>query len=361
MGCGGWTTVTNQLSFYNVAYKTTHRWNWDVVLKDLDGSLSGLSNGVIVSRNNITKNSPKCSNTNSFLNGIACSNTSTWIRFAWNNFNPGQAILINITNPQGQMITSPMLAKRLTHPKGFMVALEAQNEYNFIIDLASNPVNITYTGTFYGFIPGDYIIIKHKLYMEPDQVQLFGSNANKCYSPLSYSSNANGDWYWDNNTSTLSYILMNTATLPFLDYPVTFSAIKCYYVGCQPPQNPSYKLPVTSRPASALFWSNVSSWSFALPGYGGYLGNNKFGLPKDNDTVLIPEGKYLVCDIENLPRLKTLQIEGILEFDNRMDHYLEVDMILINGGQLIIGWENDPILTNVTIVLTGDKDSLNFR
>lgn len=154
---------------------------------------------------------------------------------------------------------------------------------------------------------------------------------------------------------------MNRVTQPFLDFPVTFSALKCFYVGCQPPLNPSYKLPVTSRPMTALYWSNTTTWSFALPGQGGYLGNNKFGLPRDNDTVLIPDGKYVVCDINILPKLKHLQIEGILEFDNKMDHYLEVDMILINGGQLIIGWEKDPILTNVTIVLTGEKGSLNLR
>lgn len=34
-------------------------------------------------------------------------------------------------------------------------------------------------------------------------------------------------------------------------------------------------------------------------------------------------------------------------------------MILING-QLIIGWENNPILTNVSIVLTGEF-SMNPR
>jgi hypothetical protein len=33
-------------------------------------------------------------------------------------------------------------------------------------------------------------------------------------------------------------------------------------------------------------------------------------------------------------------------------------MILISGGQLIIGWENNPILTNVTIVLNGEFSTI---
>ena len=36
-------------------------------------------------------------------------------------------------------------------------------------------------------------------------------------------------------------------------------------------------------------------------------------------------------------------------------------MILINNGQLIIGWENNPILTNVKIVFTGEYGNLNIN
>ena len=49
-----------------------------------------------------------------------------------------------------------------------------------------------------------------------------------------------------------------------------------------------------------------------------------------------------------------------MELDNRYNHDLVANIIFINGGQLIVGWENDPILTNVTITLTGVKNSLNF-
>jgi hypothetical protein len=34
-----------------------------------------------------------------------------------------------------------------------------------------------------------------------------------------------------------------------------------------------------------------------------------------------------------------------------MNHTLEADMIFINGGQMIVGWENNPILNNVYFCL----------
>jgi len=83
------------------------------------------------------------------------------------------------------------------------------------------------------------------------------------------------------------------------------------------------------------------------------------GIPTDGDSILIPDGLYVVVDTP-LPKFNILKIEGYLELDNRYNHDLVANMIFINGGQLIVGWENDPILTNVTITLTGVKNTTNF-
>jgi len=45
--------------------------------------------------------------------------------------------------------------------------------------------------------------------------------------------------------------------------------IKCRYVGCQPPTQPALEIPATSRPDTALYWSNDSHWTFVPAGYGG--------------------------------------------------------------------------------------------
>ena len=113
--------------------------------------------------------------------------------------------------------------------------------------------------------------------------------------------------------------------------------------------------PVTVRPANALYWSQITTWqTVALHGGYTYTADGSIRFPMDNDDVKIPYDLYIVVDTV-LPILKHLQIDGILEFENSLDHYLRANVIFINGGQLIVGWENDPILTNVTIELIGTK------
>ncbi len=82
-------------------------------------------------------------------------------------------------------------------------------------------------------------------------------------------------------------------------------------------------------------------------------------LPRADANVTIPDGKYIVVDIP-LPRFTILTVEGVLEFNNSLDNRLEADLIFINGGQLIIGWEHEPMRFNVDVVLTGRRGGLHF-
>ena len=54
------------------------------------------------------------------------------------------------------------------------------------------------------------------------------------------------------------------------DVSINLNVVKCRYPNCELPAQPGLELPATARPSDALFWSNDSHWSFALPGYGGY-------------------------------------------------------------------------------------------
>jgi len=359
-GCGGWTSKFTGLTFNNrVLYRTNHRWDWDYVAEDLDGSLTGRAGDVVVFNNNLTKANSNC-RTGPYLNGIACANTNGWIRFAFNEMDPNYVLFINYTNTNDQMATIPRLRKRLTHPFGYMAALDSNQEYYFIFDQAEYPTNISYTAAFYSILPNKYLLVKHQMLRKPDLVS-FGNGLSGIESllPLTPTS-PKFSWHWNNDTSILTYMINNLERRqPFLDISVGFKALKCRYAGCQPPVQPGFKAPVTSRPANALFWSNLATWQLISreAGWGGY---NGLSLPRDGDNVKIPEDYFVVVDCP-LPRLNRLQIEGVLEFDNGLDHYLEVEIIFINGGQLIVGWENDPILTNVEIALSGVKDSLNFQ
>ncbi len=68
--------------------------------------------------------------------------------------------------------------------------------------------------------------------------------------------------------------------------------------------------------------------------------------------VEIPEGFYvLVNSSMAIPRFNTLTIKGVLEFVSGFDYLLEVNQIIIKCGQLIAGWENEPFLSRLDIIL----------
>lgn len=126
------------------------------------------------------------------------------------------------------MAACPQYKKRLTHPIGFMMALEANQTYSLSYDQAERPTNISYSGTFYGFKPYDYLIMKYPLAKKPDRVQFDGLNdLTQTYYPVTALNN-HGDWFWDNDTFTLSFMLKNDKNKqPFIDYSLSFSAVKC--------------------------------------------------------------------------------------------------------------------------------------
>lgn len=206
--------------------------------------------------------------------------------------------------------------------------------------------------------PGDYIIVKHPMKKKPDQVRMGGQLQTESASALSNSVNSQGDWYWENATHSVAILIKNVNTLPFLDVQLSLEVIVCRYVGCKPPQSPAERAPIAGRPDNALLWSSRATW-----GASSFIGRETrsvgTGMPEDGDSIRIPDGVYVVVDVP-LPKFCILQIEGYLELDNSISHDIEAEIIFINGGQLIIGWENDPILTNVTITLKGQKKSFDF-
>ena len=63
-----------------------------MIFRDLDGTLAGNPGDVVVAQDNITLLNPACRTTSQFDNGIACSNTTTWIRFSFNAYEPYLAV-----------------------------------------------------------------------------------------------------------------------------------------------------------------------------------------------------------------------------------------------------------------------------
>lgn len=65
----------------------------------------------------------------------------------------------------------------------------------------------------------------------------------------------------------------------------------------------------------------------------------------------------MVADTE-LPYMRKLFVYGTLELEPYMDFVLNATYIVIGeGGNLIIGWEDQPMIGNVVINLNGNWDT----
>ncbi len=142
------------------------------------------------------------------------------------------------------------------------------------------------------------------------QVKVNGALQTESASALNTRTNKLGDWYWENSTYSVAIFVVNNNTLPFLDVEFRLEVIVCRFVGCKPPSNPAERLPIAARPASAVLWSSRSTW-----GSSSFLSRRRRsaadGIPTDGDSILIPDGLYVVVDIP-LPKFNILKIEGMI-------------------------------------------------
>jgi len=339
----------------------------------MDGCLGGQSGDVVAYKDAFSLADSNCRNSTSdqFINGMLCSNTKSWIHIQIYDqiFYRNQFDVYNAKN--GRNRTTSFVGP-FSYDNRF--ALEANQEYQIL--LPSVPTRIYYFIYLYEMKPGDYIILKIPHSWKPYLVQLSNWFIYPEHSSPINSSSPNFAWYWNNSTFTISIMIRNVQASN-QDFHSSIFYEPCYssYPGCPgytvpttlPPISPTTKpvgnataIPTTitttlaplvyaecptrvySRPGNNSFelWSAPSTWSGR-------------GQPVADDIVVIPAGRYIVVDTV-LPKLKRLEIEGVLEFDDGMNHRLEVGQIVINCGQLVAGWETKPMLKNVEIVLTGD-------
>ncbi|KAJ7330247.1 hypothetical protein OS493_022771 [Desmophyllum pertusum] len=125
---------------------------------------------------------------------------------------------------------------------------------------------------------------------------------------------------------------------------------RCFFKNCIKPIPPP---PPEKRPIEYLLWSDPEAWYGTVFGYGGY--NKK--LPQDGDDVIIKQHWWMVADTK-LPCMGKLLIYGTLELEPHLDFVLCAKYIVIGqGGNLIIGWEDQPMTGSVLISLNGNWDT----
>ncbi|XP_067950541.1 fibrocystin-L-like [Watersipora subatra] len=369
--CGGWNYHMEQISFINGdQQRSNFRWLYDGVFVDLDGSYSGAAGNKVLPWMD-TMDPSKCAKDDRFsigaVEGAVCASTTKFARLSFNNPGMSSMLFKNVlfTNEFGTHI-APFADKRMTHKTGWTTVVESGQEYKMVWENIENIVNISYNAIFED-LEDFSVIITHNVSTRPDRVRVQGELrdiADASQNKLNTESSYHGEFYFNSNDKELSYMVSyrkrasrkrRSSDAEYLFENVNFQGQKCYYPDCQPPPDQNTLPPVTSRPEFFDWWSNTTIWPNNL-------------LPGEDEDVEIKSGMWVVADVP-FNRMNNLVLYGNLELDpgkdpvtgEYRDFVLEVGYLIISGGRLVVGWEDEGYRGNVEIILNGDQYSENYQ
>ncbi|XP_011607160.2 fibrocystin-L isoform X2 [Takifugu rubripes] len=375
--CGGWAVRFGDIQYFNSPNKAGFRWEHEVQLVDTDGSLTGAIDHKVVPLSGLLDPS-HCSQSAEWslgFPGAVCDHTVDFHRLSFNNPTPSslKAKDVILTNSNGFSVV-PYLKKRMTHKFGWMALLPSGKTYRWNFRDMDHLTNITYSAKFYGFAPDQFVIINHNLTQSPDWFHIIDKR-NGSLSPLSFSSNVNGDWFFNTSSNDLYYIISgktsqrqrrNSVDRSLMDSVVDFRVYRCFFPQCIPPTPPP---PATlaplpdGRPDNFILWSNASYWLNSP--------ENNFTVPEEGTDVVIPSGTWVVID-SSTPPLNKLTIIGVLEIAEMTNSssgrqtraapelsplVIEAVYISIQGGRLFAGRDNEPFRGQLHIKLRGNHNT----
>ncbi|KAI2652983.1 Fibrocystin-L [Labeo rohita] len=363
--CGGWSARFSRIQYYQSPNKAWFRWEHEVAL--------------VVPRSNLL-DPRRCFPGTEWSVGVpgaVCDNTINFHRMVVVNAAPPslQSKDAILTNSYGTCVL-PFLEKLVTHSMGWMAMVPTGQTYNWYFNGASQITNISYNGMVYGFRPENYIIINHNLTQAPDLFRII-DNRNGSTQPLNPTANVNGDWYFNQTSKDLYYMVSgrdrvnsrrkrNSVDRSVVDRSLDFKVYQCYYPNCiQPLPTPGPVVTTSNtsnstRPANFILWSNESFWRSSSV--------NNFNVPQEGSDVIIPAGIWMVMDVV-VPSLNKLKIVGVLEIPDTnngtstrsVSQYnnvvLNATYISIQGGRLIAGWPNEPFRGQLQIILRGSHST----
>ncbi|XP_075995316.1 PKHD1 like 1, tandem duplicate 1 [Genypterus blacodes] len=371
--CGGWAARFSGIQYFNSPNKASFRWEHEVQLMDMDGSLTGNAGYIAVPQSNLL-DPAHCSQNPAWslgFPGAVCDNTVSFHRLAFNEPSPEslRAKDVSFTNSFGTSLV-PYVKKRMTHKFGWMALLPSNHTYIMEFVNMNQITNVSYTAKFYGFKPGQYLIINHNFTQSPDSFTVVDKR-NESTTPLSYSNNQNGDWYFNEDDNNLYYIISgkraarrrrDSVDRSMIDVAVNFKVHSCFFPKCirPPPPPPATLAPLPAgRPADFISWSNSSFWKSSP--------ENNFTAPAEGADVVIPSGKWVVLDT-NTPPLNKLTVVGVLEIPDGSSSssrksrsvpsnntvVIDAVYISIQGGRMFAGKADTPFSGQLHIRLRGN-------
>ncbi|XP_078395885.1 PKHD1 like 1, tandem duplicate 1 [Cetorhinus maximus] len=365
---GGWNVRFSGIEYVNATNRAAFHSEHQVVLHDLDGSLTGNPGNKVVPHSSIL-DPARCHQSAEWSHGypgVICDSTVTIHRLVISGPSPFPLIGKNVilSNSHGISII-PYLSSHFLQNSGWKALIPSNETLTWSFKGVDHITNISYTAKFYHFKDNDYVVMSHNFTQHPDHFQIIEPVRNSSLRPLSWASNVNGDWYFDQDNLTL-YYLVSGRSIPqqsnvnsnldptMIDIDVQFHVFRCFFQNCAPPPGET----MISGPAdyNSSVWSNSSFWELRP--------ENNYTFPAEGDSVVIPKGVWLVVDTP-IPPLYNLTIFGTLEIRddismlvNRSASYksivLNATYISIQGGRLIAGTPEKPFRGELQIVLRGD-------
>ncbi|XP_072303332.1 fibrocystin-L-like [Eucyclogobius newberryi] len=361
--CGGWAVRCSGITYFNTPNKAGFRWEHEVQLVDMDGSLTGNINYKVVPTSGLL-DPAHCTQSKEWsaaFNGSVCDDTVNFHRLAFNNPSPtslaGHDVLM--ANKHGSSVV-PYMKKRMTHKLGWMALLPSKDTFMWSFIDGEQITNISYSSTYYGFKPDQFVIMAHSLSQSPDRFQIVDER-NGSATPLSFSKNEHGDWYFDKSDNTLYYLVSGKTSNPvskasadpsLSDVDVKLKVYRCFYPNCiEPTPPPPATLPPLpeKRPDNFIRWSDAYFWSKSP--------ENKYTVPGEGAEVVIPAGQWVVLDTST-PALNKLTVNGVLEIPDDLNTprpvVIDAIHILIKGGWLLAGSPESPFQGELHIKLRGN-------
>ena len=152
---GGFTYFSRNLTFINSPNKVAYRWQSEAVFHDLDGTLTGTTDGKVIPDAGILPPDHCTFSVAEFSVGIPGAKCTESVKFhRWSFNRPVPVSLLfkdtEFRNVHGA-VRSKWEKKRITHKKGWMVLLVGAMNHTMSFVGAEQVTNITYTGTYYDF------------------------------------------------------------------------------------------------------------------------------------------------------------------------------------------------------------------
>ncbi|XP_051826954.1 fibrocystin-L [Antechinus flavipes] len=371
--CGGWSARFIDIQYFHAPNKAGFRWEHEVVLIDVDGSLTEHKGHSVVPHSSLLDLTHCKQETEWSIGfpGSVCDSSVSFHRLAFNKPSPVSLLEkdVILSDSFGTSII-PFQKKRLTHMSGWMALIPNANHINWYFKGVEHITNISYASTFYGFKDEDYVIISHNFTQKADMFNIIDMR-NGSSNPLDLNTSRSGDWHLEKNTSTLYYLVSgrnylssNQATSRTLDpgvkdVIVNFQAYCCFFQDCIPLDSSIRIPPPRKRPEIYNLWSNDSFWQSSP--------ENNYSIPQEGANVVIPEGTWMVVDVD-IPSLERLIILGVLELEDHKNNVstgkpiyrkvvLNATYISVQGGRLIGGWEDNPFKGELQIILRGSHST----